>query len=490
MTLTKATYSLINGAPTNVLDYGAVGNGIANDTAAVQAAINTNKAVYFPAGTYLIDEVTIPSSAKGATYYGDGFYHYTDGVQTVIKARTLAQNSIFKLASGADCMTFVDMRIDGDLKADKCIDGTFGAFLTINHCGVYDGVNYGVFSKQGLARISQCFMAGSRINLHLWSDSAVSDSEFTNSAAGTTEICLLIAAGGDRLTNIWANSGSVACVQLKPFDGSTTHINTDIVNLYTGETFAGAVSAPIIDIVGTVSNRVQQVRITGAFVVSAQGDVDHINDGIKVDYGQDIELCNIDFRGQGATATALKRMNYGVIATNTENLTVLGGTFRDLNKNPINIGAGCANINVCGVTCINWALDSGAAGDDFAAIISTVGMLNVTGCTFSITTAATGPFAAKVANATDLQFVGAVINYPSATVVTATTGTQAWQFKRAGAAFNNLRNHFFDVCSVDNYLSTPSAIAASAAANNSLFLDVATNKLSFKNSAGVTNALY
>jgi hypothetical protein len=38
MALTKATYSLIEGAPINVLDYGAVGDGVADDTAAFVAA--------------------------------------------------------------------------------------------------------------------------------------------------------------------------------------------------------------------------------------------------------------------------------------------------------------------------------------------------------------------------------------------------------------------------------------------------------------------
>ena len=71
MSLTKATYSMIEGAPINVLDYGAVGDGVANDTVAIQAAITaaaqtvggaTGAVVYFPTGTYLISEtITLPN---------------------------------------------------------------------------------------------------------------------------------------------------------------------------------------------------------------------------------------------------------------------------------------------------------------------------------------------------------------------------------------------------------------------------------------------
>jgi len=59
MALTKATYSLIEGAPFNVLDYGAVADGVTDDAAAIQAAIAAAAAagggrVRIPAGAYAI----------------------------------------------------------------------------------------------------------------------------------------------------------------------------------------------------------------------------------------------------------------------------------------------------------------------------------------------------------------------------------------------------------------------------------------------------
>lgn len=52
MSLTKATYSMILGAATNILDFGADPSGVADSTTAIQAAFNLRGAVYIPAGTY------------------------------------------------------------------------------------------------------------------------------------------------------------------------------------------------------------------------------------------------------------------------------------------------------------------------------------------------------------------------------------------------------------------------------------------------------
>lgn len=55
MALTKVTYSMIDGAAVNVKDFGATGDGITDDTAAIQAALDSGaNVVVFPYGEYRI----------------------------------------------------------------------------------------------------------------------------------------------------------------------------------------------------------------------------------------------------------------------------------------------------------------------------------------------------------------------------------------------------------------------------------------------------
>lgn len=70
MSLTKASYSMINGAPVNVLDYGADPTGATSSQAAFVAALATGKSVYVPAGTYLVTgNLVLP---EYSTMFGDG----------------------------------------------------------------------------------------------------------------------------------------------------------------------------------------------------------------------------------------------------------------------------------------------------------------------------------------------------------------------------------------------------------------------------------
>lgn len=56
----------------SVKDFGAVGDGVADDTAAIQAAIATGKAIYIPQGSYLVGDLVGTSNQQ--TFYGDGGY--------------------------------------------------------------------------------------------------------------------------------------------------------------------------------------------------------------------------------------------------------------------------------------------------------------------------------------------------------------------------------------------------------------------------------
>lgn len=140
MALTKVSYSMITGACGNVLDYGAVGNGVADDTQAIQDAIDANDSVYFPSGTYWCDGVTIPSNRL---LFGDGassiiFQPFSASVQGVLYANSGSSSAYI------ENITIRDLKLLGDVVA--------GGFFEFRHLIAMNGV------KNCL--IERCFVEG------------------------------------------------------------------------------------------------------------------------------------------------------------------------------------------------------------------------------------------------------------------------------------------------------------------------------------------
>jgi len=102
---------MIEGAVANVLDYGAVGNGVADDTAAFNAAIAASKAVYVPAGTYIVDVVNLAANT----------FIFGDGAATILKQKSTfvggSTGSLYANSGSAgatlDNITIRDLRIEG-----------------------------------------------------------------------------------------------------------------------------------------------------------------------------------------------------------------------------------------------------------------------------------------------------------------------------------------------------------------------------------------
>lgn len=70
MALTKTHNRMIEGAPANVKDFGAVGDGTTDDTSAIQAALDASKGVYLPEGEYKV---------TSTLYFNDQNYIKGDG---------------------------------------------------------------------------------------------------------------------------------------------------------------------------------------------------------------------------------------------------------------------------------------------------------------------------------------------------------------------------------------------------------------------------
>ncbi|NNL50940.1 MAG: right-handed parallel beta-helix repeat-containing protein [Woeseiaceae bacterium] len=72
-------------APSNVRQFGAVGDGLTDDSAAIQAAVNASLHVYFPAGNYLVRKKI--DLRSGSSLVGDGTAMLrTDGTSYILSA--------------------------------------------------------------------------------------------------------------------------------------------------------------------------------------------------------------------------------------------------------------------------------------------------------------------------------------------------------------------------------------------------------------------
>lgn len=128
MPLTKVSFSMITGAPANILDYGASPSASATvNTAAIQACINENKVVYIPSGVYQINgPITLNSAAVSGgqrTIFGDS------RERSIIRATT--SNSCLKNdVQRHDAITLENFTFDGNNVASVGVslgvDGSVG----------------------------------------------------------------------------------------------------------------------------------------------------------------------------------------------------------------------------------------------------------------------------------------------------------------------------------------------------------------------------
>lgn len=175
MSLTKVTYSLIADAPINVKDFGAVGDGVADDSNAIIAAsaASAGRILLFPAGDYKLSKGVYIES--GSTWVGEGKgvsriliqATFTDHVTDTWDANRAITNRASATNLGFKNMSFVGSG-ESTTNASKntvCIRGATGVIVS--------GCEFTLFGK----RSPQIYMQGlvvSSINV------VIENSDFTH----------------------------------------------------------------------------------------------------------------------------------------------------------------------------------------------------------------------------------------------------------------------------------------------------------------------
>lgn len=163
MSLTKVTYSMIDGPVANVIDFGADPTGVADSYAAIQAALDSNAAIIqFPAGTFKVTQTIILD--RGVQFCGAGAQDgsgnngQSSGVASTVIDYTGTGNAIEVGANYTEQVSNVhisNLMINGNALADgglfigtqtganKCTFKNLGIF-NFNNAGANKGYGVGV----------------------------------------------------------------------------------------------------------------------------------------------------------------------------------------------------------------------------------------------------------------------------------------------------------------------------------------------------------
>jgi len=213
MSLTKVSYSMINGASANVVDFGAVGDGVTDDTAAIQAAIyslNKDGVLLFPAGEFICTQLVcetglqIRGSGSGVTYIkqkaGETIPLFTDDFSGV---NILIYDISFDGNNNAHTDGIVNLGFNG---------APFGTVAMIKNCYIRNTTGTGLKLNGNVCVIDTVELVGCSIGMDLIGPSNLLTNVIT---ANCSDIGLNVTGARNIIRGFYAEGQcSTACLNI------------------------------------------------------------------------------------------------------------------------------------------------------------------------------------------------------------------------------------------------------------------------------------
>lgn len=358
-------------------NYGG-GVHVEDQTHAILKAISAGvKSIIFPSGILRMSQLNLTSGMNGISFIGRGANSAYTG-NTVIKPLNDSQNSLFYAASGIsnlDAVSFKGIQFDGEWRCNYAILHESGAgwkYLDIT------GRNFNtwvIYDDQGLAVLRDVYTEATSSDrsqkatggcIRIYSDSVM---DTVNCYGGN--VPLWLAAGGNRINNIWANGGyDVGAIKLSPKDSNTNHINTAMSNIYIGEsTNTSQTAIPVLLIQGNSTRRVQSVQISNVHFVHADLTLDTNVTMIRTDKADGVVMSSFDALGRGEYSSQTSKTYNFINSTDTTGIALSSGSIRGINNNPI-VVSDASRIVIDAVEFNNWSTNSDPGIESKAAIRS------------------------------------------------------------------------------------------------------------------------
>lgn len=259
-----------------VSQFGAVGDGVADDTAAIQAALNASACVHIPTGTYKISSA-LTVSKNGATILGDSFE-----LSVLTSSSTTAP--MISINGGLNGVNIQGIKLTRSVTAASGADGIKCNTVSIGQAYIgnilvekqFTGINLGATDYSLIQNVISQQNIGPGVAISTTS---------TDGAAQWSINGLLCQKNGAQGLLVQSVSGPAQMTL-----GSYRNINT-YANTGTGIAFAGSSGCPI-----------QGIRINGAFVGEDANSEIYLNT-----YGGQHQISNVfaELAGRSSTGPTL-----------------------------------------------------------------------------------------------------------------------------------------------------------------------------------------